>query len=183
MSHLVGHEGQGSLLSLLKLKGLANGVCCSASDGIPGGYGSFKVGVALLRITYLICDSLLSYRDDVTTRHLLLIVIFHLSLLSHLTCTAPHLTCTAPPSYLYRPSKNIKVSIDLSEAGLLVTDEIVLLVFQYLAMVRQSGILERIFDECKQLNAASFRYKESEVSSSYCRLYIYAAMTSLTPLL
>jgi len=46
LSHLIGHEGQGSLLSLLKEKNWVNHL--EAGSHVPGrGFGTFKVAVDL----------------------------------------------------------------------------------------------------------------------------------------
>jgi len=100
LSHLIGHEGQGSLLSLLKSKGW----CTTLSGGAENGANGFMF---------------------------------------------------------------FEVKVDLSEDGLEHSDDIVLMVFQYLTMLRQQGPQEWIFKECQELTAMKFRFKDKEVPSSY----------------
>ena len=47
LSHLLGHEGKGSLLSYLKAKGWASGLFAGGQSGEAGTYGFFKVTVEL----------------------------------------------------------------------------------------------------------------------------------------
>ena len=46
-------------------------------------------------------------------------------------------------------------------------DDIITLVYQYLRMLREVGPLEWIFDECKNLNAMQFRFKDKTRPQSY----------------
>ncbi|GAA5953870.1 hypothetical protein JCM3765_000674 [Sporobolomyces pararoseus] len=48
LSHLIGHEGKGSILSLLKEKGWANGMSAGAGNG-ANGFEFFKINVDLTR--------------------------------------------------------------------------------------------------------------------------------------
>ncbi|KAI8904966.1 Metalloenzyme, LuxS/M16 peptidase-like protein [Powellomyces hirtus] len=100
LAHLIGHEGAGSILSLLKTKGWA----IALSAGITHGGINFDF---------------------------------------------------------------FKVSIDLTLAGVEHYEEIVPIIFQYISMVTADGIKEWIFQECKQLAAMSFRFKEKSPPSSY----------------
>jgi insulysin len=59
------------------------------------------------------------------------------------------------------------VNIDLTVEGQEHVDDIVTLVFQYLRMLREAGPLEWIFDECKNLNAMQYRFKDKERPQSY----------------
>ena len=63
------------------------------------------------------------------------------------------------------------VNVDLTVEGEEHVDDIITLVFQYLRMLREIGPLEWIFDECKNLNAMQFRFKDKERPQSYtCNL-------------
>lgn len=64
------------------------------------------------------------------------------------------------------------VNLDLTEEGLEHIEEIVLLVFQYLEMLRtKEGIQEWIFEECKNISAMQFRFKDKEKpSDNACRI-------------
>lgn len=48
LSHLIGHEGQGSVLSYLKKKGWANGMSAGAGNGAIG-FEFFKISVDLTK--------------------------------------------------------------------------------------------------------------------------------------
>ncbi len=54
------------------------------------------------------------------------------------------------------------VNLDLSEEGIQHIDEIVSLVFQYFKMLRENGTQKWIFEECQNLNATHFRFKDKE---------------------
>lgn len=49
LSHLVGHEGKGSVLSFLKLKGWANGMSAGAGNNGAAGFDFFKINVDLTK--------------------------------------------------------------------------------------------------------------------------------------
>jgi len=102
LAHLIGHEGSGSLLSLLKAKGWANGLCAGDYTGEIGTFGFFKI------------------------------------------------------------------SVDLSEDGLQHIDEITSIAFQYLNLLKKDGIQEWIFEECKDLYAASFQFMDKARPAGYC---------------
>ncbi|GAA5996471.1 uncharacterized protein JCM10292_007631 [Rhodotorula paludigena] len=57
LSHLVGHEGKGSVLSYLKLKGWANGMSAGAGNNGAAGFDFFKINVDLTK------DGLAHYED------------------------------------------------------------------------------------------------------------------------
>lgn len=59
------------------------------------------------------------------------------------------------------------VNVDLTEEGLAHVDDIIMLVFQYLAMLRDQGPQEWVHEECKDLNAMQFRFKDKERPQSY----------------
>jgi len=93
IANLLGHEGQGSLLALLKEKGWANGL--SAGGGI-------------------------SYADNAT----------------------------------------FSVNIALTEAGVARIDDITSLLFSYIALVRDEGIQQWLFNEQKTMADISFTFQE-----------------------
>lgn len=103
ISHLIGHEGKGSLLSELKSLGYVNNLCAGEKTGAKG-------------FSFFIVD------------------------------------------------------VDLTETGIEHIDDIILLVFQYLAMLRQHGIQEWIFEECKLINDMQFRFKDKERPQGYARI-------------
>jgi len=49
ISHLIGHEGKGSILSLLKERGWANGMSAGAGNG-ANGFEFFKIHVDLTQV-------------------------------------------------------------------------------------------------------------------------------------
>jgi insulysin len=55
LSHLIGHEGQGSVLSYLKRKGWANGMSAGAGNGAIG-FEFFKISVDLTKEGLGECD-------------------------------------------------------------------------------------------------------------------------------
>ena len=66
------------------------------------------------------------------------------------------------------------VNVDLTEEGINHVDDIVMLVFQYLSMLRAQGPQEWVFNECKDLNSMQFRFKDKERPQSYvCSLAGY----------
>merc|ERR1711892_1382369 len=54
------------------------------------------------------------------------------------------------------------VNVDLTEEGISHVDDIILLVFQYIAMLRAEGPQEWVFRECQQLNKMQFMFKDKE---------------------
>ena len=102
LSHLIGHEGQGSLLSELKSLGYVNNLCSGLKSGAKG-------------FDFFIVD------------------------------------------------------VDLTETGITHTDDIIVLVFKYLAMLRNDGIKEWIFQECQHINEMLFRFKDKERPMNYVR--------------
>ncbi len=59
------------------------------------------------------------------------------------------------------------VNVDLSEEGMNHILDIVGLVFQYLRMLRETGPLEWVFEECKNINSMHFRFKDKERPQGY----------------
>ena len=59
------------------------------------------------------------------------------------------------------------VSCELTEEGLDHTDEIVSLIFQYINMLKEVGPQQWVFEECRDLSAMSFRFKEKGGSISF----------------
>jgi insulysin len=100
-SHLIGHEGPGSILSLLKTKGWAHSLMAGSS-----GYGS--IGFEFFRVV-----------------------------------------------------------IDMTEKGLSHSNEIIKIVFQYIEMLKEHGVLEWVFNECQAISRMAFRFKEKASPSSY----------------
>ncbi|KAJ3300130.1 Insulinase (Peptidase M16) [Borealophlyctis nickersoniae] len=101
ISHLIGHEGGGSILSLLKSKGWA----LSLSAGSSRGGINFEF---------------------------------------------------------------FKVSIDLTEEGLEHYEDVIVIVFQYIDMIKKEGIQDWVFHECQSLASTSFRFKEKSPPSGFC---------------
>ncbi|CAF4233818.1 unnamed protein product, partial [Adineta steineri] len=95
LSHLIGHEGDGSLLSYLKKLGLATELVSGEKPTAPG-FNFF---------------------------------------------------------YVY---------LELTIEGLSRWEEIIYIVYQYIAMLRKEGPKEWIFDECKNINAVHFQFREKE---------------------
>jgi len=59
------------------------------------------------------------------------------------------------------------VNVDLTEEGIEHVDDIIQLVFQYLEMLRKEGAKDWVFQECRDLNAMQFRFKDKERPQSY----------------
>ncbi|ELU09335.1 hypothetical protein CAPTEDRAFT_155510 [Capitella teleta] len=59
------------------------------------------------------------------------------------------------------------VNVDLSEEGIDHVDDIIVLIFQYLNLLRNTGPLKWVFDECRDLGAMSFRFKDKEKPRSF----------------
>ncbi|XP_065170967.1 insulin-degrading enzyme isoform X2 [Atheta coriaria] len=59
------------------------------------------------------------------------------------------------------------VSVDLTEEGLKHTDEIILMIFQYLNMLKQSPPIRTYHDEQRDIAAMTFRFKDKESPRSY----------------
>jgi len=95
LSHLIGHEGDGSLLSYLKKLGLANELVSGGKNSAPG-FNFFTV------------------------------------------------------------------DLELTIEGLNQWENVLYIVYQYIAMLRKEGPKEWIFDECKNLNAMHFQFREKE---------------------
>jgi insulysin len=118
LGHLLGHEGEGSLLAVLREKGWANGL--SAGGGF-------------------------SYPDNAT----------------------------------------FSVGVALTEEGVNRIDEISALLFQYIALVREQGLQQWIFDELKVMAELAFRFQEPQqpvgyVSSMSRRMQEYPAAELIT---
>ncbi|KAI7693124.1 hypothetical protein SSS_03344 [Sarcoptes scabiei] len=66
--------------------------------------------------------------------------------------------------YSYFDSKNgfgfFFINVDLSEKGLKQTDEIIILIFQYIKMLKETGPRKEIFDENKGLGYIKFNFME-----------------------
>ncbi|CAF1121848.1 unnamed protein product [Adineta ricciae] len=95
LSHLIGHEGDGSLLSYLKKSGLAIELVSGEKNSAPG-FNFFTV------------------------------------------------------------------DIELTIEGLNQWEKVIYIVYQYIAMLRKEGPKEWIFEECKNLNAMHFQFREKE---------------------
>ncbi|KAI1319788.1 Insulinase (Peptidase M16) [Mortierella claussenii] len=102
IKHLIGHEGGGSILSLLKKHGWANSVW---ADSAPGGIG-FEF---------------------------------------------------------------FKINVDLTREGLLHYEDITMIIFQYIYMLREEGVKSYIWDEIASLAATDFRFKEMKPAASYVK--------------
>ena len=59
------------------------------------------------------------------------------------------------------------VNVDLTEEGIQHVDDIIELVFQYLALLREKGPQEWVFRECQDLNRMQFRFKDKERPQNY----------------
>ncbi|XP_041476883.1 insulin-degrading enzyme-like isoform X1 [Lytechinus variegatus] len=59
------------------------------------------------------------------------------------------------------------INVDLSEEGLDHVDDIILHMFQYLNMLRKEGPQQWVHDECRDLDAMRFRFKDKERPSGY----------------
>ncbi|XP_074640666.1 insulin-degrading enzyme-like [Tubulanus polymorphus] len=100
LGHLLGHEGPGSMLSELKLRGWVNTIVAGQKTGAKG----FMFFV---------------------------------------------------------------LNADLTEEGINHVDDIVSLTFQYLNLLRKEGTQEWVFEECRDLNAMTFRFKDKDKPRSY----------------
>ncbi|ESO95121.1 hypothetical protein LOTGIDRAFT_232210 [Lottia gigantea] len=100
LGHLIGHEGEGSLLSELKSRGWVN--------MLMGGQKAGAKGFAFFIVT-----------------------------------------------------------VDLTDDGLDHVDDIVTLIYQYINMLKKEGTKEWIFNECKDLSAMTFRFKDKEKPHNY----------------
>ncbi|KAI9204048.1 Metalloenzyme, LuxS/M16 peptidase-like protein [Polychytrium aggregatum] len=99
-SHLIGHEAEGSILSLLKQKGWAN--------ALSAGYSSGGINFGFFKIT-----------------------------------------------------------VDLTAEGQAHYNEVIVIIFQYIDMIKKAGIQKWIFNECKSLYMMHFRFKEKKSPASY----------------
>lgn len=59
------------------------------------------------------------------------------------------------------------VNVDLTEEGIEHVDDIIQLVFQYLALLRAEGPQEWVWRECQDLNTMQFRFKDKERPQGY----------------
>ncbi|KAG0214048.1 Insulinase (Peptidase M16) [Mortierella sp. GBA30] len=100
ITHAIGHEGGGSILSLLKKKGWANNLSAGTSHG--------GIGFEFFKIT-----------------------------------------------------------VDLTKEGLAHYEDVTLIIFQYIQMLRREGVRPYIWDEISSLAATSFRFKEKSPASGY----------------
>ena len=101
-AHLIGHEGPGSLLSYLKLKGLA----LDLSAGLSG------LGAAGIEF--------------------------------------------------------FKVEIELTPLGMKSYNEILVALFQYILMIKNRGVIDWVYDECRSISSINFKFKENGSTSSAC---------------
>ncbi|KAG0046086.1 Insulinase (Peptidase M16) [Gryganskiella cystojenkinii] len=100
ITHAIGHEGGGSILSLLKKKGWANNLSAGTSHG--------GIGFEFFKIT-----------------------------------------------------------VDLTKEGLAHYEDVTVIIFQYIQMLRHEGVRPYIWDEIASLAATSFRFKEKSPASGY----------------
>jgi len=59
------------------------------------------------------------------------------------------------------------VNVDLTQEGIEHVDDIIALVFQYFAMLKKEGPQKWIYEECRDLNAMQFRFKDKERPQGY----------------
>ncbi|RXG67447.1 Insulin-degrading enzyme [Armadillidium vulgare] len=59
------------------------------------------------------------------------------------------------------------VNVDLTEEGIKHVDDIVQSIFQYIEFLREKGPQKWVFEECRDINAMTFRFKDKEVPQSY----------------
>uniref|UniRef100_A0A8R1TWN1 Insulin-degrading enzyme n=2 Tax=Onchocerca TaxID=6281 RepID=A0A8R1TWN1_ONCVO len=143
-----------------------------------GPYGEEQLGVKIelvpvkdlryLNLTFPIPD----YRDDYRSwpAHYVSHLIGHEgpgSLLSELKKRGWVSSLSAGDHLLARGFGSFSISVDLSEEGLLHTDDIVELVFNEVSLVKQTGPLKWIFDELRQLQEIKFRFKDKENPLNY----------------
>ncbi|KAG0239287.1 Metalloenzyme, LuxS/M16 peptidase-like protein [Mortierella sp. GBAus27b] len=100
LTHTIGHEGGGSILSLLKKKGWANNLSAGTTHG--------GIGFEFFKIT-----------------------------------------------------------VDLTKEGLTHYEDVTLIIFQYIQMLRREGIRQYIWDEIASLADTSFRFKEKSPAAGY----------------
>ncbi|KAG0325326.1 Insulinase (Peptidase M16) [Dissophora globulifera] len=100
IAHLLGHEGKGSILSLLKKQGWANAL---SIDNPSGGIGH----------------------------------------------------------------EFLKIIVDLTQEGLLHHEDVTVLIFQYIKMIKDEGIQPYIWEETASLASTSFRFKEMKPAFQY----------------
>ncbi|KAF8931622.1 Metalloenzyme, LuxS/M16 peptidase-like protein [Dissophora ornata] len=100
LTHAIGHEGSGSILSLLKKKGWANDLSAGTSHG--------GIGFEFFKIT-----------------------------------------------------------VDLTKEGLAHYEDVTLIIFQYIHMLRREGVRPYIWDEIAALATTSFRFKEKSPAAGY----------------
>jgi insulysin len=65
-----------------------------------------------------------------------------------------------------------KVSIDLTEDGLAHYEDVVATVFQYIHMLKRTGVQESIFREVQSLARLSFKFRENFPPSQYTSLLV-----------
>ncbi|KAG5318579.1 IDE enzyme, partial [Pseudoatta argentina] len=107
VSHLLGHEGEGSLLSALKAKGWCN----SLVSGLRPAARGFSI---------------------------------------------------------------FNILVDLTEEGIKHIEDIVLLVFQYINMLKMKGPIKWIYDEYKDIDNINFRFKEKSSPRTYVKFTVRA---------
>uniref|UniRef100_A0A5S6QRK5 Insulin-degrading enzyme n=1 Tax=Trichuris muris TaxID=70415 RepID=A0A5S6QRK5_TRIMR len=87
------------------------------------------------------------------------------SLLSELKRRGWVSSICAGPRNLARGFGSFCVDLDLTEAGLQHVDDIVLLVFEGINLIRSCGVQEWIHRECEKLGSIEFRFKDKEKPS------------------
>ncbi|KAJ3087149.1 hypothetical protein HK102_011718, partial [Quaeritorhiza haematococci] len=142
VSHLVGHESDGSILSLLKKKGWALALSAGASVGGIN-FEFFKVSIDLTE------EGMGKFRVVIYEASSSLIFWIMTEPVVSSAVYAFRLEQITPPSSAHY-------------------EEVVVLVFQYIKMMKEAGVKEWIFHECQSLASMSFRFKEKGSPSSYC---------------
>jgi insulysin len=102
LGHLIGHEGPGSILSLVKQRGLANTLSAGLSRQGARGFDMFRIGM------------------------------------------------------------------ELTEKGLEEYQSVIEIVFQYIELMKRTGCLEWVFQECANVSQMQFRFIEKSSPSSFC---------------
>lgn len=74
---------------------------------------------------------------------------------------------SAGGGFAYRDASAFTVSIALTEAGVAHVDEISALLFQFIALTRQQGLQQWIFDELRQMADLAFQFQEPARPVSY----------------
>ncbi|KAG6438646.1 hypothetical protein O3G_MSEX000111 [Manduca sexta] len=162
LSHLLGHEGPGSLLSALKARGWCNSLVGGTQIGARG-FGFFGVQVDLT-------EDGLKHIDDIISLvfqpgHYLSHLLGHEgpgSLLSALKARGWCNSLVGGTQIGARGFGFFGVQVDLTEDGLKHIDDIISLVFQYISMVRAEGPQRWVWEEQRDLMALEFRFKDTQ---------------------